>query len=37
MLGFPGGPLNLVPGDVTLNNTTYRQFENELRALSNNA
>ena len=30
-LGFMGGPLNLVPGDKTLNNSTYKSFEGELR------
>ena len=30
-LGFMGGPLNLVPGNKTLNNTDYKSFEGELR------
>ena len=33
-LGFPGGPLNIAPGDRTLNNTSYRELENRLSTLS---
>lgn len=31
-----GGPLNIVPGDRTLNNSDYKSFENELRSYHDN-
>jgi len=36
-LGFPGGPLNIVPDNSLLNNGAYFVLEHEIRLLHNSS